>query len=221
MKPLTLRGLAAFAAAAFLSLAAHAAPDAAEPEIQSASAIPATLASVRVRASSRHVISLDAPPASTKLLDHGGKNGTPLKVGFARQLAWERLEDGGQVAALSITSPGAAGLRMGLVVESLPEAAMLRFYAPDAAPLDVPAADVLKVIALNKQSGVNGQAARTYWSPMVDGDTIALEIEIPAHVSALAVRLAMPTVSHLESGAPTGISSRQNADLQGRHVKGQ
>src|SRR5690242_9819191 len=82
----TLRGLAAFAAAAILSLAARAAPDAAEPEIQSASAIPATLASVRVRASSRHMITLDAPPASAKLFDHGGKNGTPLKVGFARQV---------------------------------------------------------------------------------------------------------------------------------------
>ena len=140
MKRVTVRSLAAFAAAAFLSLAAHAASESAEPEIQSASAMPATLASVRVRASSRHMITLDAPPASAKLFDTGGKNGTPLKVGFARpvdalsdadafarQLAWERLEDGGQVAALSVTSPGAAALRMGLVVESLPAGAMLRF----------------------------------------------------------------------------------------------
>src|SRR4029079_14922051 len=133
MRRMTLRSLAAFAAAAVWSLAAHAASQSAEPEIQCASAMPSPLASVRVRASSRHMAVLDAPPASAKLFDTGGKNGTPLKVGFARpvdalsdadafakQLAWERLEDGGQVAALSITSPGAAALRMGLVVESLP-----------------------------------------------------------------------------------------------------
>ena len=224
MKRITPGGLAAFAFAALLSAAAHAAPisrapdasaaDSAEPQIQPASALPATLASVRVRASARHVITLDAPPASSKLLDTGGRNGTPLKVGFARavepladadafakQLAWEPLEDGGQVAALSVTSPGAAALRMGLVVQSLPGGAMLRFYAPETAPVDVPAADVLKVIALNTQSGATGEAARTFWSPLIEGDTIALEIEVPAHVSTRAVRVSMPSVSHLETTA--------------------
>jgi len=229
MKRLALRGLATLAAATLFSLAAHAAQgldaaaatgaESAEPETQPASAIPAALASVRVRASSRHIITLDAPPPSAKLFDTGKKAGTPLKVGFARpvdtladeagfrkQLTWETLEDGGKVAALSVTSPGAAALRMGLLVKSLPEGAMLRFHAPDSAPLDVPAADVLKVLALNAQAGIAGDAARTYWSPVVEGDTIALEIEVPAHVSTAQVQLALPSVSHLQATAATSFA---------------
>src|SRR5437764_1400998 len=88
-------------------------------------------------------------------------------------------------------------------LRAVPEAAgaMLRFYAPDAAPLDIPAADVLKSLALNAQSGAQGDAANTYWSPVVEGDTIAMEIEIPAHVSPREVKLTVPAVSHLETSA--------------------
>ena len=113
MKRVIAGGLAAFAAAAFLSLAAHAArtldapvaqgSESAEPEIQSASALPATLPSVRVRASARRVITLDAPPASAKLFDAGAKNGTPLKVGFARPVdALFALEEALKCRALSV-----------------------------------------------------------------------------------------------------------------------
>jgi len=216
--------LLALAAGALLALAAHAAPwgadaahaDAAaraEPEVQPASALPATRASVRVRASERHEIVLAAPPASTKLYDNG-KHGVPMQVGiardvgdladsasFQRQLAWETLEDGGRVAAISVTSPGAAALRMGLVVDALPAGTMLRFYAPDAAPVDVSASDVLQALAANAAAGASGTAARTYWSPVVEGATIVLEIEIPAHASTKSVRLSAPSVSHLETTA--------------------
>ena len=225
MKKATIPGLAALAVSAFLALAAEAAPAGAaaalpdsaaraEPRIQPASALPTQRPSVRARASSRHAIVLAAPPASTKLLDHGSHAGVPMQVGFARdvadladvaafnrQLAWEPLEDGGKVAAISVTSPGATALRMGLRVDALPEGAMLRFYAPDASPVDVPASDVLQALAMNAAAGVTGAAALTYWSPVVEGDTIALEIEIPAHVAAKSVRVSAPTISHLETSA--------------------
>ncbi|HZZ92304.1 MAG TPA: trypsin-like peptidase domain-containing protein [Usitatibacter sp.] len=224
MKRILAGSLAALAAASLLALTAQASPVApnpvsddalrAEPEVQPASALPAILPSTRVRAAERHAVVLDAPPASAKLYDSGAHAGTPLKVGFARdvadladeasfrkQLAWESLEDGGHVAAVSVTSPGAAALRMGLVVGALPEGARLRFYAPDQAPIDVAASDVLKSLAINAAAGATGNAARTYWSPVVEGDTIALEIEIPAHVATAAVRVSMPTVSHLETSA--------------------
>ena len=216
--------LSALIAGAVLALAAQAAPlgadassaDAsasAQPEVQPASALPSTLASVRVRASARHEITLGAPPPSSKLYD-SGKRGVPMQIGiaravgnladvasFRRQLAWERLEDGGQVAAISVTSPGASALRMGLVVDALPAGSMLRFYAPDTTPVDVPASDVMQVLATNAAAGATGTAARTYWSPIIEGETIALEIEIPAHTSTQAVRLSVPTVSHLQTSA--------------------
>ena len=50
---------------------------------------------------------------------------------MARTLNWSQTPEGGQVAAISITSAGAHGLRLGLVVDAMPDAAELRLYRKD------------------------------------------------------------------------------------------
>src|ERR1700755_458374 len=134
-----LRTLAALLAAGALSASAFAATPggdalassgavSAEPEVQGDFAAPPQAHSVRVRASERREITLAAPSATAKAAIATSKPGTPLQIGFARdvadlaapkstgsRLAWETLEDGGRVAALSITSPGASALRMGVL----------------------------------------------------------------------------------------------------------
>jgi hypothetical protein len=48
-------------------------------------------------------------------------------------LTWTQTADGGLRAAISVQSPGAKGLRLGLLVDQLPPSAQLRVYAPGAA----------------------------------------------------------------------------------------
>lgn len=115
----------------------------------------------------------------------------------AALLAWQTLADGSKVAALRFQSAGAQGLRLGIVVEQMPAEAVLRFYAPDgAASYGVTGSEVLATIARNQQAGDTSAAARTYWNPDVGGDTVVLEVELPAGTDPAALRIAVPQLSH-------------------------
>src|SRR5690606_5198410 len=87
----------------------------------------------------------------------------PVQVGLGRDIAqlhdesrvaevlsWSPTAHGGQVAAISITSPGALALRVGLQVTSLPSSAVLRFYSQQGLePLEIHASQVLQTLAAN------------------------------------------------------------------------
>jgi len=116
---------------------------------------------------------------------------------LAARSSWQATPDGGKVAAVSLTSPGAVGVRLGLRVLQLPDAAVLRFFAPGAERVHALAgASVNASVAANRGAGVDGAAAETYWSPRVDGDTLALVIELPPGVDPRQVRIALPRLSH-------------------------
>lgn len=140
--------------------------------------------------------------------DHMGK---PLQIGFARAvsqtataattrqvLKWQATSSGGQAAAINYSSTGAKGVRIGLLVNQLPETATLRFYAKDAVTaFEVKGAEVLTVLAANKAAGDTSDNARTYWGPVIDGSNGTLEIEIPIGVDASSVSVSIPIVTHL------------------------
>jgi lysyl endopeptidase len=148
----------------------------------------------------------------------GAPEGTPRQVGYARpveplqtaqgvrrQLQWARLPEGGAIAAVSVTSPGAAAVRAALRLGDLPPAATLRFSAPgDAAVREVPAQALLAALQRNQDAGESGAAARTYWSPIVMGDTIEIEIELPPGADPDAVAFTTPLVSHLTAQPADG-----------------
>lgn len=139
--------------------------------------------------------------------------GVPRQIGLPRDVAatgtlastaallqWQATAAGGQVAAISIQSGQAVGLRLGLLVKSLPASATLRVYAQGAATAyTIPAQEVLDTLARNRAAGDTSDAGRTYWAPVVDGTEATLEIELPAHVSTAGVQIALPRVSHLFS----------------------
>jgi lysyl endopeptidase len=196
---LALLGFPAFAADADLR---------AEPEIQPAPSAKAALRAPHALASRIHGITLDAfVPDLSKSRASSGKSGTPLQVGFPRPVAalatpaavaatleWEPLANGGQVAALSVTTPGATAVRMGLRIESLPDGALMRFYAPGAdEPFEASAAEIRAAAAIGG----------TYWSPAVESETLVAEVEIPAGVSSAQVRISSPMISHLVASAST------------------
>ncbi|WP_367847047.1 serine protease [Rhodoferax sp. WC2427] len=145
------------------------------------------------------------------------QQGVPQQIGLPRDVAatgtvaatrallqWQATATGGQVAAISIDSGLAVGLRLGVLVKSLPASATLRVYAQGAAKAyTIAAQDVLDNLARNRAAGDTSDAGRTYWAPMVEGAEATLEIELPAQVSTAGVEIAIPSVSHLFSSPLT------------------
>jgi hypothetical protein len=157
------------------------------------------------------VIERASAAAVAEALPGTAKPGVPLKTGFPREIAatrsaadttsqldWQVTATGRHIAALQLSSPGARGLRLGILVERLPETALLRFFAPgDAMAHEVSGSRILAIRKRNLQAGDTTDNGRTFWSPLIEGDTIALEIELPGDVPTNAVAIAIPTLSHL------------------------
>ncbi len=169
----------------------------------------------------RAVVALE-PLASAEV--HAPEQGA-RRIGYARAVAalnsaagvnqalqWATVPEGGHLAALSITSPGAAALRAGLRVGELPTGAVLRFYAPGGkAVREVPAGVIEALVARNRREGETDANARTYWSPVVPGDTLVLEVELPPPADPGALRFAVPVVSHL-AAAPAQLLAEPGGD---------
>ena len=107
----------------------------------------------------------------------------------AERLVWLVVPDGSQVASLSVRSPGAAALRMQLRFDAVPGGTELRFFDP---------ADPGTVLGPVVRPGDD---EAPFWSPAVDGDTLAVEIELPPGASANALRFAVERLSHLDRSA--------------------
>lgn len=200
--------------------AAHGATSMAEPVAayanRRASAVPSPAPAVRAQHAYRHV--LGHVPATRLAHERSGggapanAKGVPPKIGFPRTvdtlkdaaamtalMGWTVLPEGGQVAAFSIVSPEAAGLRIGLRVHSLPREATLRLYVQGdkTATHSIGGQEILGTIERNLASGASGDAAHTYWTPLSVGSEATVEIELPAGIRTDTVRIAVPRISHL------------------------
>ena len=136
--------------------------------------------------------------------------GTPHKIGSGRDvpqlgsatdtaahLQWQKTPQAGLITAISITSPPAVGIRLGILVRRLPAEATLRFYAQVAeAAYEISASEVLESIKRNLDAGDGSDAALTYWSPLIEGEEATIEIELPPGISPEMVEIAIPRVSH-------------------------
>jgi len=155
-----------------------------------------------------------------------GRSGDMEKIGFgreveelrsssqtAKQLAWTAV-DHGRIAAVTLVSPKAAGLRLGLLIETLPDSAVLRFYVPEKGPvIEVTGRQVMETIARNIKAGDHSEAGRTYWSPPIAGEAITVEIELPAGVSPQELRLSMPRLMHVyDASPPAARAARAGSD---------
>lgn len=154
-------------------------------------------------------IVLPAPDASKTTLEAPQK-GQPLHIGtvravgaqagageVARLLQWQPLPGGAQVAALRFISQGAAGVRLAVDVQSLPEGAVLRMYGDEGEALEVSTEEAARLRTINEGTGLEGEAARLVWSHAIDGSAATLEVEVPAGSAPDAVALAVPKLSHL------------------------
>ena len=135
----------------------------------------------------------------------------PLTTGIGRNIAqtsnasltkqlltWKNTPTGGNVAAINFNSAGAKGLRIGLLVNKLPETATLRFYAKGATQaFEIKGAEVLSNLALNLAAGDTSDAGRTFWSPRINGAEGVVEIELPAGIRSESVDISIPILSHI------------------------
>ena len=155
---------------------------------------------------------VEATRVQREATDQRSRPGVPLQIGFSREvpmlrttahtsalLSWTSIP-GGQIAAISLTSPDALGLRLGVLVDQLPLTALLRFYAQGSEQVfEVSGQEIMETLARNRAAGDTSDEARTYWSPVIDGQEITVEIDLPAGVAPDTVMFSIPRVSHLVS----------------------
>ena len=136
--------------------------------------------------------------------------GAPLQIGFTRDLPeayrgdlaktarWSELPGGGQVASFSVRSADAEALRLAVRAD-LPDGTRVRFFEignPDGRyPIFKPGDFIRK--SPNRSSTLTDDALRTRWSPVVSGDAIGVEIEIPTHAVPDDVSFRIVRASHI------------------------
>lgn len=107
-------------------------------------------------------------------------------------LYWREAPGGQQVANVVVESAQARALRVALDVDSLPSGAVIRFY---------PEGDTSKVFGPYDRSQLAELARfskeRIYWSPIVEGQGLAMEVAMPAGADVRGLNLELPQVSHL------------------------
>ena len=143
-------------------------------------------------------------------------NSKILTIGFGRPLpeeyqqafeyssfTWNTLSDGGQVATFAVTSPGATSLRLQFALHQLPLDVEFRFFAlnePNQVRGPVGIADLLR------DKNEDGEAL--YWSPTIEGNSIAVEMYLPADTDTQALYFFLPRVSHLLASVRSGSLKR-------------
>ncbi|MCB1805863.1 MAG: hypothetical protein KDJ99_12175 [Candidatus Competibacteraceae bacterium] len=145
--------------------------------------------------------------------------GKPTQIGFGRtlpppydqpldmtQLDWMPLADGGQAAVLTVRSPDAAAIRLLVDLGDLPAGVELRFFRPaatDAAAAGEISAPITQLQAQQAAQNLSVddvsdlQVRAPLWSPVIAGDSIGLEIYLPAQVAPADVAIRLPLLSHL------------------------
>jgi len=123
------------------------------------------------------VIELPALSAaeSARLVQRQSADG-PFRIGVGRAVPepqdadvlpirqhWQATSDGRHAIAFRLVSPGALGVRVGLRVVQLPDAAILRFFAPGSPRTpQTTGALVNASVRQNRAAGAAGEAAETY-----------------------------------------------------------
>jgi hypothetical protein len=159
-------------------------------------------------AMSFHLVLPPAAPTDSRAAGSAGPRDGRLQVGFPRSipppydrdvaplLTWDRARDGHATAAFAVTSPSASGLRLALAVRQLPEGFELRFFELTSSPRifgPFTRRDILG--SAGDRSALAAEAV--YWSPVVDGDTIGVELRLRDASQEAALHLRLIELSHL------------------------
>ena len=143
---------------------------------------------------------------------------------LAPRLAWDTLSDGSLVSALSVTSPGASALRVA-VYASLGSGTELRFFSlADSAqhfeplteqdfasqaselPVDPPAQhDFTPQTGELLTADESSAQDLPVWSPVIEGETVGIEITLPSSAALSTFSLSVDQVSHIPQSVSRSI----------------
>lgn len=137
----------------------------------------------------------------------------PLRLGLGRTLRrheqllpelerrpWSPTAAGGHALVWQPTSPGAACLRLAVLPWQVPDGMLVRVSAPgqpSGAPIS--GAAINASVRRNLDAGSDRDAARLFWLPLVVGDTLAVQVELPAGVRPEDTDLELVRISHFFS----------------------
>ena len=173
-------------------------------------------------------IELDSPDAADAA-GLGERNpGEPLQIGFTRPVTdaqrgdllanaiWNPLADGVQVTSVTLRSPGATRLRAALQA-ALPEGAKLRFFGfetSDRSSYPVYTRELFLDRGAGTLDKTTDEPGGLLWSPIVEGEVLGIEIELPADAKVTDARLSIVRASHIveEAARSTGTNHVVKAD---------
>lgn len=152
---------------------------------------------------------------------HQGEPGIPLEVGFDRAISsvasaeqlhsllqWQQGPSGGYSAALRLVSPEASGSRVVVLVERLHAAAIIRFISEQSGEeVSITGEEIINTLSQNQSLD------RHYVGPYLDGDSVVVEIHLPAGINPEDTRLAMPALSHIYMDFQEQLQQSKAADL--------
>jgi len=118
---------------------------------------------------------------------------------------WISLPEGGRAAVFSVKSSEAVALRAEIKIIHMPKGAELRFYNPTN-PEEVYGPYLIDQI--------RGQMVDdSFWSPVIESDSIAIEIFLPKGLDCDDLSIAIPQVSHLWSSVLNSCGERRLSEI--------
>ena len=143
-----------------------------------------------------NTVRLGALPADQAFIDYGA--GKAVRVAASRSLAgtataaqtrqaltWSSNASGQAVGAIAFQAEGAFGIRLGLLVDALPNGSVLRVSsaASGNTVFEATGAEVNAALARNAAAGETDANGRTWWTPNLGSDQVLLSITLPAGAS--------------------------------------
>jgi lysyl endopeptidase len=185
--------------------------------VESMQSFNSTAASLKLDAHSSQVIRsvvLERFDESAKSAVTSHKRNVPAQIGIGRimplpysekidlsNLKWIRLDSGGQASLLTVTSSGAKAMRMALSVSAIAEGIEIRFFgieAPERVFGPYTARELLRDGSqIEKSKEGNVPHREPFWSPVIEGETIGMEIFIPAGQRQDQLSFTIPQIAHL------------------------
>ena len=160
------------------------------------------------------VLAIELPEsAEVRAKSDSGRNG-PTQIGIGRQLpdayqgdlttqlTWTLQADGGYLAVVEITSPGAKGMRAGIRALAA-DGVSFRFFDPHDSDASFPH-------YLPKSKSGRWEDVEEFWSPTVSADRLGIEIHSSDWAAATSLRLEIERISHVFLDSPRPLSSPQS-----------
>ena len=162
--------------------------------------------------------------AASKRAGGAAQGNQPLQIGFHRAIPdeyqgdlsalmeWTPLADGSIVSAVSVTSPDALALRVGIRAE-LGSGGQVRFFGGGSSAKDGVQDRAPQVFPVMTRADFQEDGeTEAVWSPVVEGDTIGIEVTMPSREARSDLSFRIEKVSHIH--APMQRPGHTRKDLE-------